>query len=56
MYIVTAGAVVELAIMCLGLLSHCRGCMSKSMQCMLLAFLSGIMMSQSELGDKLHHV
>ena len=59
MYIVTAyeltrvaGTVlqVELATMCLGLLSHRRSCMSKSSACSQHSSLSGIMMSRSELG------
>ena len=36
--------------MCLGLLSHRRGCMSKSSACCQHSSLSGIMMSRSELG------
>ena len=41
---------VELASMCLGLLSHCRGYMSKSSACCQHSSLSSIMISQSELG------
>ena len=50
MYIVqptcVAGAVkVELTTMCLGFLSHRRGCMSKSSACWQHSSLSGIVMS-----------
>ena len=44
---------VELATVCLGLLSHHRGCMRKSSACCQHSSLSGIMMSRSELGGPL---
>ena len=50
MYIISCTGAVELATMCLGLLSHRRGCMSNSSACCQQSSLSGIMMSQSELG------
>ena len=39
----------ELATVCVGLLSHCRGCMRKSGACCHHSSLSGITMSRSEL-------
>ena len=40
---------VELATMCLGVLSYCKGCMNKSSACCQHSTLSGIMISRSEL-------